>query len=120
VRQRTAAPGDLNWPALADASATTAIYMPRRTIGRILATAIARGLPATTPALVIFNATRPDEHLVHGIASTWGDAVQAAASKGPVLVIVGEAIRMAGQRAEERVRPRTAPSGRAEAAPRRA
>jgi uroporphyrin-III C-methyltransferase/precorrin-2 dehydrogenase/sirohydrochlorin ferrochelatase len=86
-------PDDLNWSALADPSAMTAIYMPRRTIGRILATAVRRGLPPATPALAIFNATRPDEHLVHGTASTLANAMQGVTVKGPALVIVGEALR---------------------------
>src|SRR5215216_2808196 len=44
-------PPDLDWASLGDASATTAVYMPRRTIAEFCARAIASGLAADTPAV---------------------------------------------------------------------
>jgi uroporphyrin-III C-methyltransferase/precorrin-2 dehydrogenase/sirohydrochlorin ferrochelatase len=99
-------PQDLNWAALADPSATTAIYMPGRTMARMLDEAIGQGLPPATPAIAVFNATRPDEQVVFGTAATLTSMVQAAAAKGPALVLMGEALRDCGQHAwTERGRP---------------
>jgi uroporphyrin-III C-methyltransferase/precorrin-2 dehydrogenase/sirohydrochlorin ferrochelatase len=86
-------PDDLNWPALADPSTTTAVYMPRRTIGRMLETTIERGLPPGTPAVAVFNATRPDEQIVYGTASTLAKAMKSVGVEGPALVVIGEALR---------------------------
>ena len=97
-------PDDLNWAALADPSATTAVYMPRRTIGRMLATAVERGLPPATPAVAVFNATRSDERIVQGTAATLADAMRSAGGEGPALVVVGEALRPAPERSPGLVR----------------
>jgi uroporphyrin-III C-methyltransferase / precorrin-2 dehydrogenase / sirohydrochlorin ferrochelatase len=95
---RGEAPDDLNWPALADPSATTAIYMPRRTLARILATAIERGLPASTPAVAIINATRSGERIIEGAVSALDELTVAADVKGPVLVLVGDAVAQSRSR----------------------
>ncbi len=88
-----ALPADVNWSALADPSATTAIYMPRRTLERLLATGIERGLAPDTPAVAVVNATRPGEQVIRATAATLADAVASSACSGPILVMLGEAIR---------------------------
>ena len=89
-----ALPSDVNWPALADPSATTAIYMPRRTLDRLLATGIERGLAPDTPAVAVINATRPGEQVIRATAATLADAVASSACGGPILVMLGEALRL--------------------------
>ena len=89
-----ALPSDVNWPALADPSATTAIYMPRRTLDRLLATGIERGLAPDTPAVAVVNATRPGEQVIRATAATLADAVASSACGGPILVMLGEALRL--------------------------
>lgn len=46
-------PDDLNWAAIADPAATTALYMGRRTLGEFAARAITAGLDPATPAAAL-------------------------------------------------------------------
>jgi len=85
-------PSDLNWAALADPDATTAVYMPKRTLPELLDTAIAHGLPPDTPALALFNATRSDEHIERGTAASLARQAGACAVEGPMLVLMGHAM----------------------------
>src|SRR5207253_1101918 len=59
-------PRDLDWAAIADPLATTAIYMPRRTLAEFAREAIAHGLAAGTPAVAISSATLPAQQHVSG------------------------------------------------------
>ncbi len=54
-------PDDFDWSGVADPKATTAVYMPKATIGVLCAELLRRGLPAEHPAVAVFNATRADE-----------------------------------------------------------
>ncbi len=54
-------PADLNWPALTDPSAVTAVYMARGTAVALAETLISRGLPDDCPAMICIDASRPDE-----------------------------------------------------------
>jgi uroporphyrin-III C-methyltransferase/precorrin-2 dehydrogenase/sirohydrochlorin ferrochelatase len=88
-------PADIDWSAVADRAVTTVIYMPKRTLAELTEIALAHGLDPKTPALAVANATRPDEQVfvstVGAIAATLG----AAHPDGPVLVMIGEALRYA-------------------------
>jgi uroporphyrin-III C-methyltransferase / precorrin-2 dehydrogenase / sirohydrochlorin ferrochelatase len=86
-------PDDLNWAALADPAATTAVYMPKRTLPALLETAIAHGLPPDTPALALVNATRPDEHIERGTAASLAEQAIRCPVNGPMLVLLGDAIK---------------------------
>jgi Tetrapyrrole (Corrin/Porphyrin) Methylases len=70
-----ALPPDLNWPAIADLAATTAIYMPTRTLAAFLRKAIEHGLPPHIPAVAICQATRADQHVETGTAATLAERV---------------------------------------------
>ena len=91
-------PADIDWSAVADRAVTTVIYMPKRTLAELTEIALAHGLDPKTPALAVANATRPDEQVfvstVGAIAATLG----AAHPDGPVLVMIGEALRYATAR----------------------
>ena len=91
-------PADIDWSAVADRAVTTVIYMPKRTLAELTEIALAHGLDPKTPALAVANATRPDERVfvstVGAIAATLG----AAHPDGPVLVMIGEALRYATAR----------------------
>ncbi len=89
--RRGALPDDLNWGALADPSVTTVVYMPKRTLGALLARAVAEGLAPGTPALTVFNATRPNQGVVRGTAADLADRVEASGLDGPAILMVGEA-----------------------------
>ncbi|MDQ4134961.1 MAG: siroheme synthase CysG [Pseudomonadota bacterium] len=86
-------PPDTNWQAIADPTAVTAIYMPKRTLAALLRKAIDCGLPPHTPALAIYNATRADQHIESGTAANLAELVAASSAAGPAMVLVGEAIR---------------------------
>ena len=88
-----ALPGDLDWQSLADPATTTAIYMPTRTLPALAATAIAKGLDPQTPALAIARATRPDQAVVRAFISELPQRVEEANLPGPVLVMLGQALR---------------------------
>jgi len=86
-------PATIDWTAIADPAATTVIYMPRRTLRRFAAEAIAAGLDQATPALAVAAATRPDEARVAAGIADLADRLDALPDAAPVLVIVGEAVR---------------------------
>jgi uroporphyrin-III C-methyltransferase len=57
-------PDDLNWVALADARAVTALYMGKRTFPALAARLIAQGMPPDTPALLAESVGHADQRLV--------------------------------------------------------
>jgi siroheme synthase len=63
--------------------------MPRRTIGAFGAAAAKAGINASTPAVIVINATRPDERCVRTIMSHIVEALEATATTDPTLVLVG-------------------------------
>lgn len=85
-------PPDIDWSAIADPAATTVVYMPKRTLPELTRQALDRGLPASTPAIAIANATRPDQWVLHATVATIAAELEAANVHGPVLVMMGEAM----------------------------
>jgi uroporphyrin-III C-methyltransferase len=57
-------PDDLNWAALADPHAVTALYMGKRTFPALAARLIAQGMPPDTPALLAESVGHADQRLV--------------------------------------------------------
>lgn len=88
-------PPDIDWSAVADAAATTIIYMPKRTLAQLAAIAMAHGLDAATPALAVANATRPDQRVLRSTVEKIASALHAENVEGPVLIMIGEALREA-------------------------
>ena len=84
-------PDDTDWASLADPTATTVVYMPKRTLADLAARATAHGLPSDTPAVAIADATRPGERVVAGTVSDIAAKLDANALTGPVLVFIGRA-----------------------------
>ncbi len=104
--RRGALPEDLNWGALADPSVTTVVYMPKRTLGVLLERAITEGLAPATPALVVFNATRPNQAVVTGNAADLAARIEAAGHDGPAILMIGDALgRMSAKEAIASVVP---------------
>jgi uroporphyrin-III C-methyltransferase/precorrin-2 dehydrogenase/sirohydrochlorin ferrochelatase len=54
---------------------------------------LAAGVESDRPASAIFNATRPQEHVVNGTLATISDRVAASEVSGPCLLIVGSVLR---------------------------
>jgi uroporphyrin-III C-methyltransferase/precorrin-2 dehydrogenase/sirohydrochlorin ferrochelatase len=84
-------PADLDWQSLTHPATTTVVYMPKKILSELSATAIARGLPADTPAIAVIAATRPEQTV---ITSTIADLAGRLndAPEGPVLVMIGRAM----------------------------
>ena len=90
-------PIDIDWTSIADPAATTVVYMPKKTLRELAARAIAQGLGASTPAVAVANATRPDEAIVAGTIGEIADKVEAAgAAEGPLLVMIGNVLAEVG------------------------
>jgi uroporphyrin-III C-methyltransferase/precorrin-2 dehydrogenase/sirohydrochlorin ferrochelatase len=85
-------PADIDWSSVADPSATTVVYMPKKTLAELASRAIAQGLDPATPAIAMAQATRPGEVAIAAPISEIADRLDQAAIKGPVLVLVGRAL----------------------------
>lgn len=83
-------PDSLNWAALADANATTVVYMGKRTFPVLAERLIAAGLPPDTPALLAEAVSHPHQRLergtVAGIAAALRDEGQ---GEHPALILYG-------------------------------
>ena len=102
---------DLDWASLARVNQTVVIYMGLSQAAPIAARLMAAGRAPATPALVVENASRPDERR---IATTLFELAAAASGlSGPALLIVGEAMALAvpcadfreGEDAQQRIPP---------------
>jgi uroporphyrin-III C-methyltransferase / precorrin-2 dehydrogenase / sirohydrochlorin ferrochelatase len=85
-------PEDFDWAGLADPRATTAVYMPKATIGRLCAELTNRGLSPDHPATAVFNATRTDELIVSGTVATLPGLLAARDGGAPCIVLVGSVL----------------------------
>jgi uroporphyrin-III C-methyltransferase len=84
---------DLDWAALARANQTVVVYMGLATAGAIGARLVAAGRAPSTPALIVENASLPNERRVVTTLAALGEA--AAGLSGPAILIVGEAMALA-------------------------
>ncbi len=84
---------DLDWASLARANQTVVIYMGLSTAAAIAGRLIGAGRAASTPALVVENASLPNEARIVTTLGALGEAVAGLA--GPALLIVGEAMALA-------------------------
>ena len=85
-------PADIDWRSIADPSATTIVYMPKKTLRELSARAVAQGLDPSTPAVAIANATRVDETVVAGTIGDIASKIEDRAPEGPVLVMIGKVL----------------------------
>jgi len=90
--QEGALPEDLDLDALADAGATTAVYMPLGTLDALTERLLAHGAEAQLPACAVFNATRPEERVISGTLATIRDRIEATRTTGPCLLLMGRAL----------------------------
>lgn len=81
-------PEGLNMAALADAQATTVVFMPRRTFSRLAGMLVAAGLPGETPALMAENVSQPDQRLVRSTVAGLAEGLRDAPAAGAAAVIL--------------------------------
>jgi uroporphyrin-III C-methyltransferase/precorrin-2 dehydrogenase/sirohydrochlorin ferrochelatase len=91
-------PSDIDWASLADPVTTTVVYMPKRALAELAATAQAHGLPKDTPAVAVVAATRPEQEVIAGTIADIAAKLDEAAPGHPVLVMIGRALTQAAQR----------------------
>jgi uroporphyrin-III C-methyltransferase len=87
---------DLDWPALARADGTLAVYMGRAAAGDVAARLIAAGRDPATPVLIVVNASLPHERCIRGRLSALAFLVRTISDDDPTLLLIGEAVRSVG------------------------
>src|SRR5262245_65629450 len=80
---------DENWAALARTGQPIILYMAMRTLGRIAASLIAGGLSADTPAIVVSDATMPDQRVLESTLSRISAEASQAGFEPPAIVGIG-------------------------------
>jgi uroporphyrin-III C-methyltransferase/precorrin-2 dehydrogenase/sirohydrochlorin ferrochelatase len=85
-------PDNIDWQSIADPAAVTAIYMPTRTFAEFSSRAAEAGLDPSTPAIAIWNATRPEQHTLHSTLSELGCTLPQQEQSGPLLILLGRAL----------------------------
>src|SRR5215475_4141163 len=95
-------PSDIDWRSVADPSTTTVVYMPKRTLVELAATALTHGIDPDTPAVAVASATRPDEEIISATIATIATKLADAAPAGPVLVMIGQALSALQSQVSER------------------
>lgn len=86
-------PTDIAWNAIADARATTIVYMPRKTCAEFVQHAVAAGLDPSTPAALIASASLPSEEHRFGVVHDLPRLVQTLDAAAPVTLIIGQVAR---------------------------
>lgn len=82
-------PEELNFAALADPSATTAVFMGKRTFPELARRLMAAGLPANTPALLAESVGHPDQQLSHTTVAELAGRMANEDSTAPALILYG-------------------------------
>ena len=89
-------PEDLDWRALADPRATTAVYMGVRTLPMLVERLKEAGLPDATPFIMIERATWPDQRVVASTLAGIRTDIADLAVSGPSLFLIGAALAQTG------------------------
>ena len=85
----------IDWASVADPSTTTVIYMPKRTLAAITASALQHGIDPATPAVAVAEATRAGEIVLRGSVADIAARLEAISPAGPVLVMIGRVLATA-------------------------
>ena len=93
VKEGEAGEPDLDWPVLSRPNHTLVVYMGVTTAARLAERLIGAGRAASTPVLVVENASRPDERRVLTHLAELPKA--AAGLDGPALLVIGEVAALA-------------------------
>ena len=86
---RGALPDDLNLAALADAQATTVVFMGQRTFPAFARMLIDAGLPSDTPALLAEGVSTPAQALHRLSVEGLADKLSQGVSDAPALILYG-------------------------------
>ena len=86
---------ELDWPSLARARQTLAIYMGAVNAATISSQLIAHGRDGTTPVAIISRGTRADQQIIKGTLAELESLAQQAPS--PALLVIGEVVLLQDQ-----------------------
>lgn len=84
-----ALPEDLNLASLADPTATTVVFMGKRTFTELTRRLIAAGLPATTPALLAEAVSQPGQRLTRSTVADLAVTLATDTGSAPAIIIYG-------------------------------
>ncbi|WP_435257032.1 uroporphyrinogen-III C-methyltransferase [Thioclava sp. FR2] len=82
-------PDSLNWAALADAEATTVVFMGKRTFPALARELALRGLPLKTPALLAEAVGHPEQNLHRSTIGELARELEQGRSDQPALILYG-------------------------------
>lgn len=84
-----ALPQDLNMAALADPTATTVVFMGKRTFAELARLLVKAGMPPQTPALLAESVSTPAQKIVRGTLGTMAEIIAREGGDGPALILLG-------------------------------
>ena len=82
-------PEDMNLPALADPTATTVVFMGKRTFSQLQKQLQQLGLPPDTPALLAEAVSTPQQALKRTTIGALADQLETEISTSPALIVYG-------------------------------
>ena len=82
-------PEDMNLPALADPTATTVVFMGKRTFSQLQKQLQQLGLPPDTPALMAEAVSTPQQTLKRTTIGALADQLETKISTSPALIVYG-------------------------------
>jgi uroporphyrinogen III methyltransferase / synthase len=94
-REDPTKPGSLlDWEKLANPHATLVFLMAAGNLGEIAEKLIAHGLPASTPAAVVQDGTRPTQRTCAGTLATIAADAKRAGIGAPAVAVFGDVVRL--------------------------
>jgi uroporphyrin-III C-methyltransferase len=98
---------DMDWSTLARPRQTVVLYMGMSNLPEICRQLLAHGLPASTPAALIENATLPEQRCVTGALAGLPDLARQHQIHPPALIVIGQVVAARQQpiAAQERTAP---------------
>ena len=82
-------PEDIDLKALADPTATTVVFMGKRTFPKLMSMLVDAGLPDTTPALLAEGISTPHQHLERHTVESLSEALSREITDKPALILYG-------------------------------
>ena len=84
-----ALPEDIDLDALADPTATTVVFMGKRTFARLTQELCARGLPGKTPAVLAEGVSGPDQRVTRGTITEIAEQLADDVGSLPAVILYG-------------------------------